>query len=221
MTQLTFDFASRNYPGFDKFLGDANGELLYVLQQQQAPFVYVWGQKGSGKSHLLRAWVGQAVAAGHEAVYLDATSGWRQAAFDAEYLAVDQVDRLDETGQAELFAVFNRNRNQNRGLLLLSADVPPPQLAIREDLRTRMGYCLVYDVKPLNDQEKIDALTSMAHARQLGIDPEVFPYLLTHWRRDIDSLLSMLETLEHHSLTVGRRITLPLVRELLKQQENS
>ena len=84
-----------------------------------------------------------------------------------------------------------------------------------------MGYCLVYDVKPLNDQEKIDALTSMAHARQLGIDPEVFPYLLSHWRRDIDSLLSMLETLEHHSLTVGRRITLPLVRELLKQQEKA
>ena len=61
----------------------------------------------------------------------------------------------------------------------------------------------------------------MAHARQLGIAPDVFPYLLTHWRRDIDSLLAMLETLEHYSLTVGRRITLPLLRELLKQQETS
>ncbi len=219
MTQLILDISSQNYPGFDKFLGDANRELLYVLQQQQAPFVYVWGQKGSGKSYLLRAWVSQAEEAGHQAVYLDAAAGWQQEAFDADYLAVDQIDRLDEHGQAELFALFNRNRNQNRGFLLLSAEQPPPQLAIREDLRTRMGYCLVYDVKPLTDQEKIDALTSMAHARQLGIAPDVFPYLLTHWRRDIDSLLAMLETLEHYSLTVGRRITLPLLRELLKQQE--
>ena len=221
MTQLILDISSQNYPGFDKFLGDANRELLYVLQQQQAPFVYVWGQKGSGKSYLLRAWVSQAEEAGHQAVYLDAAAGWQQEAFDADYLAVDQIDRLDEHGQAELFALFNRNRNQNRGFLLLSAEQPPPQLAIREDLRTRMGYCLVYDVKPLTDQEKIDALTSMAHARQLGIAPDVFPYLLTHWRRDIDSLLAMLETLEHYSLTVGRRITLPLLRELLKQQETS
>ena len=221
MTQLILDISSQNYPGFDKFLGDANRELLYVLQQQQAPFVYVWGQKGSGKSYLLRAWVSQAEEAGHQAVYLDAAAGWQQEAFDADYLAVDQIDRLDEHGQAELFALFNRNRNQNRGFLLLSAEQPPPQLAIREDLRTRMGYCLVYDVKPLTDQEKIDALTSMAHARQLGIAPDVFPYLLNHWRRDIDSLLAMLETLEHYSLTVGRRITLPLLRELLKQQETS
>ena len=154
-------------------------------------------------------------------MYLDAAAGWQPEAFEADYLAIDQVDRLDESGQAELFALFNRNRNQNRGFLLLSAEVAPPQLTIREDLRTRMGYCLVYDVKPLTDQEKIDALTSMAHARQLGIAPDVFPYLLTHWRRDIDSLLAMLETLEHYSLTVGRRITLPLLRELLKQQETS
>ena len=221
MTQLILDISSQNYPGFDKFLGDANRELLFVLQQQQAPFVYVWGQIGSGKSHLLRAWVGQAEEGGHQAMYLDAAAGWQPEAFEADYLAIDQVDRLDESGQAELFALFNRNRNQNRGFLLLSAEVAPPQLTIREDLRTRMGYCLVYDVKPLTDQEKIDALTSMAHARQLGIAPDVFPYLLTHWRRDIDSLLAMLETLEHYSLTVGRRITLPLLRELLKQQETS
>lgn len=100
MTQLILDISSQNYPGFDKFLGDANRELLFVLQQQQAPFVYVWGQKGSGKSHLLRAWVSQAEEAGHQAVYLDAAAGWQPEAFEADYLAIDQVDRLDESGQA-------------------------------------------------------------------------------------------------------------------------
>ncbi len=149
MTQLILDISSQNYPGFDKFLGDANRELLFVLQQQQAPFVYVWGQKGSGKSHLLRAWVSQAEEAGHQAVYLDAAAGWQPEAFEADYLAIDQVDRLDESGQAELFALFNRNRNQNRGFLLLSAEVAPPQLSIREDGRTRMRHCLVYGVTPL------------------------------------------------------------------------
>ena len=90
---------------------------------------------------------------------------------------------------------------------------------MREDLRTRMGYCLVYDIKPLSDEEKIDALVGMAGARQLALEPEIFRYLLTYWRRDMDSLVQMLDTLCHYAATTRRRITLPLLRQLLKQQD--
>lgn len=83
-----------------------------------------------------------------------------------------------------------------------------------------MGYCLVYDVKPLNDQEKINALISLAEARQLTVEPEIFHYLLNHWRRDMDSLMQMLETLTDYAAITRKRITLPLLRQLLKQQEN-
>lgn len=222
MNQLIFDFAAQAYPGFDKFLGTANAELLHVLQQQHGQFIYVWGQEGSGKSHLLQAWVAQALQAGHTAVYVDAArSPLTDKAFEADYLAVDQVDKLNDDEQALLFAVFNQFRNSGRGFLLLSADVPPQQLVIREDLRTRMGYCLVYDVKPLGDQEKIDALVSMAAARQITVDPEIFEYLLNHWRRDMDSLMQMLDTLDHYAMMMGKRITLPLLRQLLKQQETA
>ncbi len=220
VNQLIFDFAGREYPDFDKFLGTSNAELLHVLRQQRDPFIYVWGQPGSGKSHLLQAWVAQALAAGHRAAYIDAAiMPLDDNAFDAEYLAIDQIDRLNDDEQALLFAIFNRLRNGGKGFLLLSADVPPPQLVIREDLRTRMGYCLVYDVKPLTDAEKVDALTSMAAARQLTVDREIFAYLLRHWRRDMDSLVQMLDTLDNYALMMGKRITLPLLRQLLKQQE--
>ena len=162
----------------------------------------------------------QALQAGHKAVYIDAASTpLTDQVLEAGYLAVDQVDKLNDGGQAVLFEAFNRLRNGQHGFLLLSADVPPPQLAIREDLRTRMGYCLVYDVKPLSDQEKINALVSMAAARQLTVEPEIFQYLLNHWRRDMDSLMQMLDTLDNYAVMMGRRITLPLLRQLLKQQE--
>ena len=220
MNQLIFDFAERGYPGFDKFLGTENAELVYVLQHKHDPFIYVWGEEGAGKRHLLRAWVAQALDAGKKAVYIDAAATpLTEAAFEAEYLAIDQIEKLGNEEQALLFAVFNRFRNSGKGFLLLSSEHTPQQLVIREDLRTRMAYCLVYEVKPLTDQEKIDALVSMAAARQVTIDPEIFEYLLNHWRRDMDSLMQMLDTLDNYAVTMGKRITLPLLRQLLKQQE--
>ncbi|WP_107812620.1 DnaA regulatory inactivator Hda [Neisseria sicca] len=220
MNQLIFDFAERGYPGFDKFLGTENAELVYVLQHKHDPFIYVWGEEGAGKSHLLRAWVAQALDAGKKAVYIDAAATpLTEAAFEAEYLAIDQIEKLGNEEQSLLFAVFNRFRNSGKGFLLLSSEHTPQQLVIREDLRTRMAYCLVYEVKPLTDQEKIDALVSMAAARQVTIDPEIFEYLLNHWQRDMDSLMQMLDTLDNYAVTMGKRITLPLLRQLLKQQE--
>lgn len=220
MNQLIFDFAERGYPGFDKFLGTENAELVYVLQHKHDPFIYVWGEEGAGKSHLLRAWVAQALDAGKKAVYIDAAATpLTEAAFEAEYLAIDQIEKLGNEEQALLFAVFNRFRNSGKGFLLLSSEHTPQQLVIREDLRTRMAYCLVYEVKPLTDREKIDVLVSMAAARQVTIDPEIFEYLLNHWRRDMDSLMQMLDTLDNYAVTMGKRITLPLLRQLLKQQE--
>lgn len=92
---------------------------------------------------------------GEKAVYIDAAATpLTEAAFEAEYLAIDQIEKLGNEEQALLFAVFNRFRNSGKGFLLLSSEHTPQQLVIREDLRTRMAYCLVYEVKPLTDQEK-------------------------------------------------------------------
>jgi len=220
VNQLIFDFAERGYPGFDKFLGTENAELVYVLQHKHDPLCEGGGGERTGKSPLLRAWVAQALDAGKKAVYIDAAATpLTEAAFEAEYLAIDQIEKLGNEEQALLFAVFNRFRNSGKGFLLLSSEHTPQQLVIREDLRTRMAYCLVYEVKPLTDREKIDALVSMAAARQVTIDPEIFEYLLNHWRRDMDSLMQMLDTLDNYAVTMGKRITLPLLRQLLKQQE--
>lgn len=222
MNQLIFDFDDRSYPGFDKFLGHTNAELIYVLQQQADPFIFVWGEAGSGKSHLLKAWVAQAQSRGLKAEYVDAASeGLGYWLFDLDCVAVDQIELLSPAEQQQLFSLFNHFRNTRQGNLLLSSAIPPQQLMIREDLRTRMAFCLVYEIKPLSDEEKFNALVGMARARQIPVDAEVIRYLLAHWRRDLDSLLLMLNTLNDYSLAQGRRITLALLRQLLKQQEHA
>lgn len=221
MNQLSFDFGEPAYPRFDKLLGTANAELIYILQQEHDQFLYIWGEKGSGKSHILQAWVGQAIQAGQTAIYIDATQNSLTddvAQFD--FVAIDQVEKLNRKEQTVLFNLFNQFRNNRRGHLLLSADVAPVKLKNwREDLRTRIAYCLPYEVKSLSKNEKIDALINMAKTRQLNIDPEIFEYLWEHWRQDMDSLLCMFNDLANYSISMGKPITLPLLRQLLKQQE--
>lgn len=220
MDQLLIDFPPPSPPAFDAFLGQANAELLHVLQAGQAPFVYLWGEAGSGKSHLLRAWTAQAEAQERTACYVDAArQTLTEAAAQAECLAVDQAECLDEGGQAVLFNAFNRIRQSGQGSLLISASCAPAALAVREDLRTRMGYCLVYEIRPLSDEEKIHALSQAAQARQLHISPDIFRYLLNHWRRDIDSLLRLLDALDRYAVTRQRTITLALLKQLLQQQD--
>lgn len=220
MKQLLLDIDDSAYPRFDKLLGTANAELIYMLQQEHDPFLYIWGGQGTGKSHILRAWVGQALAAGKSALYIDLDhTPLNEFAEQYDYLAIDQIDRLNVEEQAELFYLFNTIRNSKNGHLLLSADVPPSQLTLREDLQTRMAYCLVYEVKALSQEEKITALTHLAQTRQLNIDPAIFHYLINNWRADLQSLLNIFNDLANYAATQHKPITLSLLKKLLTQKD--
>jgi DnaA family protein len=91
-------------------------------------------------------------------------------------------------------------------------------LNIREDLRTRLGWGLIYQVQGLSDEDKLDALERSAQAKGIGLAQGVLPYLITHYRRDMRSLMDMLGQLDHYSLETKRPITLHLLRELLQRE---
>ncbi len=220
--QLSLDFDELDYPRFDQLLGNANAELIYFLQQKHDQFIYIWGEKGTGKSHILQAWVGQALQAGHRAIYIDAdkTSLTAHLVADAEYVAIDQIEKLRSREQSVLFNLFNHFRNTRQGNLLLASDFHPAKLNLREDLRTRVAYCLAYEVQPLSRDEKINALKHLAKTRQLHIDPKIYEYLHDQWRQDMSHLLSIFDDLVAYSVAIGKPLTLNLVKQLLKQQES-
>ena len=113
-------------------------------------------------------------------------------------------------------ALANLTCCETGGVLVAAASRPPAQLMLREDLRTRLAWGLVYRVQGLSDEEKIDALSKSADARGMALSPGVLPYLLTHSRRDMQSLSAILDALDRYSLETQRPITMPLLRELLQ-----
>ena len=170
----------------------------------------------------MQAWVGQALQAGHRAIYIDAdkTSLTAHLVADAEYVAIDQIEKLRSREQSVLFNLFNHFRNTRQGNLLLASDFHPAKLNLREDLRTRVAYCLAYEVQPLSRDEKINALKHLAKTRQLHIDPKIYEYLHDQWRQDMSHLLSIFDDLVAYSVAIGKPLTLNLVKQLLKQQES-
>lgn len=220
MRQLLLDLGAEKPQTLDTFVVGRNAELAQLLHGFANPsgdmpkerFVYLWGEAGSGKTHLLHA-----LAADRPARYIPAGAPEDDYAFseDISLYLMDDCQLLSPLAQIAAFALFNQVR-ENGALLVSAGDKPPAALELREDLRTRLGWGLIYQVHGLTDEEKIEALTQSALARGLTLSQGVLPYLITHYRRDMRSLATMLDALDHYSLETQRPITLPLLKSLLQ-----
>jgi DnaA-homolog protein len=199
--QLALPISPPPEPTLENFVPGANGELLARLHALAAgepteSVLYLWGEPGSGRSHLLAACARPGV------------------------VVADDVEQLDDAAQVALFNAINAAR-ETGGTVLAAGSAPPAQLPLREDLKSRLAWGLVYQVKPLSDAEKALTLHAEAQRRGLKLSDEVVWYLLTHVRRDLRSLTALLEHIDRTSLEQRRAVTLPLVRELLRTLEDA
>jgi DnaA family protein len=225
MEQLIFDLAFPEPPAFANFLPGRNAELVAALSRVAAgnaaeTGLFIWGVSGAGKTHLLRAVVAATAERGAPASYF-AESG-ALLAIDPEMLAphsvvaVDEIDAARAEAQAKLFTLFNTLR-AGGGHFVAASRGPPAGLELREDLRTRLGWGLVYELLPLADSDKAAALTVYARQRGFGLSDDVIRYLLAHGQRDMTTLLGVLAALDRHSLATKRPITIPLLRDWLQR----
>jgi DnaA family protein len=219
MKQLVLDLRAETPASLDGFVVGANGELLARLRALAAPgcvdAVYLWGAPGSGRSHLLRATHTAAGASGRAAAFTMAQDVGDDLPLPAGGLViVDDVELLSSEAQIALFRAFNAIASTGLALLLSGA-TPPLQLTLREDLRTRIGSALIYEVRSLSDEEKAETLLRQATRRGMRVEREVIDYLLRHGERDLPSLTAALAALDDASLEHKRPVTIPLLKEVL------
>jgi DnaA-homolog protein len=196
MKQLLLDIKPAAPPTLLNFMAGRNAEALASLNAvtnntAQSKFIYLWGETGSGKSHLLSAC---------EAIGMQ---------------VVDNVHLLNNEAQIDLFNTYNQLK-ESGGTLITAGLHAPTQMELRDDLATRLAWGLVYQLQPLNDAEKALALQNHAAERGIRLPTEVVDYCLRYLRRDLSTLMATLDALDEWSLTTKKPVTVPMLRQLLQ-----
>ncbi len=190
-------------------------------------WIYWWGPEGSGRTHLLQAMANAAENLGLASYSLTPNDPitWVRleeklpslvSATIPSVITVDDVDLLDERLVGALFRILNEVNASKNIHIFMAGNAAPANLTLREDLRTRLGWGLIFQTQLLDDDEKIEALEQAAKARGLNLSPDVLPWLLNRFYRDMPNLMALIDALDAYSLETKRAVTLPLVRELLQ-----
>ena len=209
MKQIPLAIGPDPLPSFDTYLPGVNAAAvahLRALGAGAAP-VYLWGPAGSGKSHLLHALLQQRQQRGEQV-----------GSFDANWtvVAVDRCDQLDAARQQAAFALFVLAAEA--GVQWLAAGrVPPVDLPLRDDLRTRLAWGHVFALQPAADHEVRAALRREADRRGIFLADEVIDYVLRRAARDLGSLMRLLDRIDRFALVQQRAVTLPLLRRMLQE----
>ncbi len=231
--QLPLSIQLRESATFANFVAGGDEMVVAALRHAcQSPaqerFIYLWGGHGGGKSHLLQAACHEVASrGGGGSLYLPLAEADQLAPQMLEgmeqmgVVAIDDVDAIaGERGWEEaLFHLYNRLRDEGSGALIVSSRLPLPSLALQlPDLKSRLAWGLVFQLRGLDDRGKLQALQQGAQGRGLDLPEEVGSYLLRHYHRDLSRLFELLERLDNASLAVQRRLTIPFVKDVIDSE---
>lgn len=226
-TQLVLGVALQDEATLDNFLGSpANSQVIELLQSPDSAqqLIYLWGNPGSGRTHLLQALCHHQAEQGSSVLYLPALErelyGQEilQGANTLSMVCIDDVDCLagDPAWEAELFKTYNDIMGTDTRLLL-SGNCPPQQLLFGlADLQSRLQSFLVYQLQDSDEETLKNILCFRAENRGMNLEPSVVEYILLRSERSTQALMDLLEKLDKTSLEQGRRVTIPLVKEIMQ-----
>jgi DnaA family protein len=229
--QLALGIQLPKDPSLESFVAGPNAEALSKVrdcaQGKNEPYVYLWGEAGSGKTHLLLGACHCANQRGARSLYLD-LSQHRDLSIamleDLESLDLICLDEIqdaagDATWEKALFDLFNRLREA--GVRLLAAgDEPATELPIQlADLRSRLTWGPGFRLHPLDDESRIELLQRSAAARGMQLSNAASRYILNHCPRDLHALESLLDRLDEVSLAEKKRPTIPIIQQALHTLE--
>ena len=210
------------------FYGDNNALLLNSLRQNMAElqqqFFYLWGHKSVGNTHLLRALSNEYIHQKRSTIYVPLSKSryFSTAVFEnleqQELVCLDDLQTVigDSEWEVALFDLFNRIKDNNKTLLIVSASLSPSALPVKlPDLASRLKWGESYQLIALTDEQKLHALKQNAYQRGITLSDEIISFMFNRLDRDMSTLKEALNQLDKASLQAQRHLTIPFVKSTL------
>ncbi len=228
MKQMALDIGLASAPTLSNFFAGPNESVLDHLKlwtsgRTRSPVPsYLWGEAGSGKTHLLQAVHLALTEQGFAVGWLDAHTMDPPEFEDAwAVVLMDDVHLYNAEQQHTAFNWFVNAITPRSGSprwVLAAGALPPADLKLREDLRTRLGWGHVNGLQVLDEAARRAVLRQQADARGLFLSDDLMSYMLKRFSRDLGSLVQLLDQLDHYALQTQRALTIPLVRSMLENE---
>lgn len=222
MQQIALDIGLDSTPSLEHFLAGPNEAALahlrlWVSNSLRSPVpTYLWGDSGCGKSYLLSAVREALREQGSEVGWIDpAVTEPPQFKDSWSAIMLDDVQAFGSVQQHAAFNWFIHAQTEQRWVLA-AGSLPPTDLKLRDDLRTRLGWGHVFELKVLSEAERRAVLRREADARGIFLSDEVIDYILTRFSRDLNSLIGLLQQLDGYALVTKRAVTIPLIKSMLQ-----
>jgi chromosomal replication initiation ATPase DnaA len=175
----------------------------------------IYGERGSGKTHLSHMWHAQTQAKrlkGEEFNKIDLGSLLE----GPRFIILDDAHLIEK--DEKLFHFYNHITLNNGGLLILSRTPPARWESHLADLQSRLNAIPAIKIHDPDEELLRHVFQKQFHDLQLRVDEAVITFLLKHMVRSFESARKWVEDLNLYALTQNRSITIPLVRELLEQK---
>lgn len=210
-TQLPLDLAHRPALGREDFLvAPSNQDAVAWIDRWPdwpGPCLVIHGPEGSGKTHLAKVW--------------QALSGARQwAGGDADWAHEGQaclVENATPDGGGEpLLHLFNTVAEANGTMLVTTRLAPARWTGGLPDLTSRLRAASTVAIDPPDDALMAAVLVKQFSDRQLPVDKDVIPYLVTRIERSFAAVGETAAALDAAALANRRKVTLSFVRDFLR-----
>ena len=220
--QLSLPFKLNAKMLWQDFVGEKNQQIIKFLSglfnQSDSVITYIYGEKSTGKTHLLQGCAFEALDKSLSVMYLDFSEKMPDGILDGlenhDWVCIDNVDRLNDSEQQALFDLYNRSLNSSVKLLI-SGNNLPNQLNLLKDLKTRLSLSTVFALEVLSDHQKKQIIQQQTMNKNLTIEHKIIDYLLKYYSRDLSDLLNAVDQLDQVSLQQKSAITIPLVKQVL------
>ena len=231
MKQLSLNVTLPDGFSFDSFCPlPGNEDILTLLQTpfwEEFPQIFLFGNSGSGKSHLLQACCYRLQHNFYAANYLSLSdlSKFGTGVIDgldghATLLALDDVHTVmgNKAWEEALFHLINRCR-ERRQALLMSAEKRPHELGCQlPDLASRLRWGPIYQLQHLDEAQALEVFKWRARNRGVEITEQVAHYISKHLPRDMHNLMKLLQYLDTESLQGRRKITIPFIQKVMRTE---